>query len=118
MVHCANVEKFTHKEQLSKMRNRWNEIKVPVIYFQGKNDNLIYTTNALFARKQITQSESLSIRMIPNRGHLLVYDEAPRIKKAMIEMLQLSTVYYANQQPGHGNGEGKLSRVEAKTLVQ
>jgi pimeloyl-ACP methyl ester carboxylesterase len=94
MLHSANVEKFTHEAELLKMENRWNEIEVPVIYFQGKNDDLIYTTNALFAKKNITNSESLSIRMIPNRGHLLVYDEATRIKTALVEMLGLSEKYY------------------------
>jgi hypothetical protein len=32
--------------------------------------------------------------MIPNRGHLLVYNEAKRIKTAIVEMLGLSQKYY------------------------
>jgi pimeloyl-ACP methyl ester carboxylesterase len=95
-LHSANVEKFTHKAELMKMKDRWNEIEVPVIYYQGKNDDLIYTSNALFAKQKITNSQSLSIRMIPERGHLLVYDEAKRIKAGIAEMLLLSGKYYAN----------------------
>lgn len=95
MLHSANIEKFTHEAELRKMQYRWHEIKVPVIYFQGKNDDLIYTTNALFAQNKITQSQSLSIRMIPNRGHLLIYDEAKRIKSAIRELIGLSEKYYA-----------------------
>lgn len=94
-VHSANVEKFTHEAELRKMENRWGQIKVPVIYFQGKNDDLIYTSNAFFAKKHLTNCQSLSIRMIPNRGHLLVYDEATRIKKGMVELLGLSERFYA-----------------------
>jgi pimeloyl-ACP methyl ester carboxylesterase len=108
MLHSANVEKFTHEEQLEKMRNRWNEIKVPIIYFQGKNDDLIYTSNALFAKKEITQSKSLSIRMIPNRGHLLVFDEEKRIKAAILEMMELSETYYAENRSSQGKWEAQV----------
>ncbi|MCU0404130.1 MAG: alpha/beta hydrolase [Chitinophagaceae bacterium] len=103
MLHSANVEKFTHEAELMKMKNRWDEIKVPVIYFQGKNDDLIYTTNALFAKKRITGSQSLSIRMIPNRGHLLVFDEEKRIKSALYEMIGLSEKFYAENRVKQGN---------------
>ena len=108
MLHSANVEKFSHEEELLKMQNRWNEIKVPVIYFQGKNDDLIYTSNARFAKKRITKSQSLSIRMIPNRGHLLVHDEAKRIKSAIFEMAILSEKYYAENRLNQSEWEASV----------
>lgn len=108
MLHSANIEKFSHKAQLKIMQKRWREIKVPVIYFQGKNDDLIYTSNAVFAKKYITKSEKLSIRMIPNRGHLLVYDEAKRIKSAMLEMMQLSERYYTAHRSEQSEYEASL----------
>lgn len=95
MLHSANVEKFTHQAQLEAMQDRWDEIQVPVIYYQGQKDDLVYTTNADFAREKITQTPSLSIRMIPNRGHLLVYDEARRIKQGILEMIQLAQQQHA-----------------------
>ncbi len=110
MLHSANVEKFTHEAELIKMKNRWSEIKVPVIYFQGKNDDLIYTSNARFAIQNITNSESLSIRMIPNRGHLLVYDEAKRIKTGIVEMLGLSEKYYAENRMNQAGWKATLTR--------
>jgi pimeloyl-ACP methyl ester carboxylesterase len=108
MLHSANVEKFTHESELRKMQNRWDEIKVPVIYFQGKNDDLIYTTNALFAKNKITKSQSLSIRMIPNRGHLLVFDEEKRIKSAIGEMMGLSEKFYAENRQRQSKWEASL----------
>ncbi len=108
MLHSANIEKFSHEAQLKVMQNRWKEIKVPVIYFQGKDDDLIYTTNAVFAKKYITKSQKLSIRMIPNRGHLLVYDEAKRIKSAMLEMMQLSESYYTAHRTEQSEYEASL----------
>lgn len=109
MLHSANVEKFSHAAELEKMRHRWNEINVPVIYFQGKNDDLIYTTNAIFAKKNITKSESLSIRMIPNRGHLLVFDEEKRIKTAIREMMNLSERFFTENRSTQGKWEAELS---------
>jgi len=98
MLHSANVEKFSHKEELEKMKNRWSEIEAPVIYIQGENDDLIYPTNAIFAKKHITNTNYLSVRMLPNRGHLLVFKEEKRIKRAMYEMMGLSEIFYASRQ--------------------
>lgn len=100
MLHSANVEKFSHHHQLEQMRHRWHEIEVPVIYLQGENDDLIYTSNALFAQKHITRAKMLSIRIIPNRGHLLIYDEATRIRKAIDEMLGQSAVFFTRHRHG------------------
>lgn len=102
MLHSANVEKFTHEAELRKMKDRWHELKVPVLYLQGKNDDLVYTTNAVFAKQKITQSQSLSIQMIPNRGHLLIFDEAKRIKAGVSEMLLLSKKFFATNLAAKG----------------
>ncbi len=118
MLHSANIEKFSHQEQLEKMRNRWKEIELPVTYFQGEKDDLIYTTNAIFAKKYITASERLSIRMIPNRGHLLVYDEAPRIKKAILEMMSLSESFYASRRAEQGRLQTQFENEELGNKVQ
>ena len=110
MLHSANIEKFSHKAQLKVMQKRWKEIKVPVIYFQGKNDDLIYTSNAIFAKKYITKSQNLSIRMIPNRGHLLVIAEAKRIKMALLEMMKLSESYYTAHRTEQSRYEASLQK--------
>jgi pimeloyl-ACP methyl ester carboxylesterase len=107
MLHSANVEKFTHEAELRKMKNRWHELKVPVLYLQGKNDDLVYTSNAVFAKQKITQSQYLSIQMIPNRGHLLIFDEAKKIKADVMEMLLLSKKFFA----GNLMAKGKLAAI-------
>lgn len=110
MLHSANVEKFSHHHQLEQMRHRWHEIEVPVIYLQGENDDLIYTSNALFAQKHITRAKMLSIRMIPNRGHLLIYDEATRIRKAIDEMLGQSAGFFARHRHGFADIAGQKAK--------
>lgn len=110
MIHSANVEKFTHKAELAKMVGRWSEIKIPVHYYQGTNDDLIYTSNAVFAKNNITKSEVLAIRMIPNRGHLLVYSEETLLRKGMFEMIELSKKYYASKQIQQSNWQASLTK--------
>ncbi len=90
MLQTANAEKIHHKEELSKMLPFWNNITAPVIYMQGDKDNLIYTTNAEFARKHLINTPFLDIEMIPNRGHLIAFSERESIKNKIIQMIDLA----------------------------
>ncbi len=93
MLQSANTEKMHHKQELQEMLPYWKNIKVPVIYLQGANDGLVYTTNAAFAKKELVNASSLEIEMIPNRGHLLAFSERPLIKSKIIKMIGLAKVY-------------------------
>jgi len=87
MLQSANQEKIHHKEELTKMLPLWPRIHVPVTYLQGANDELIYTSNADFARTHLTNVPSLDIQMIPGRGHLIAFAEKVRIRKAILDVL-------------------------------
>ena len=93
MFISANAEKLSHKKELEKMLPRWSEITVSVMYMQGENDGLLYPSNATFAKKKLVNASYLSIEMIPNRGHLIMYSERKRIKQRIIDMMELSTQY-------------------------
>ena len=100
MLHSANVEKFAHKTELTKMLPHWTSITQPVEYFQGEDDDLIYTTNAGFAKSKLVNTLSLNISLLPKRGHLIVFDEHTRIRKAIDDMLGKSTHFYAEKKSG------------------
>jgi pimeloyl-ACP methyl ester carboxylesterase len=87
MLQSANQEKIHHKEELTKMLPLWPRIHVPVAYLQGANDELVYTSNADFARTHLTNVPSLDIQMIPGRGHLIAFKEKARIRKAILDVL-------------------------------
>ena len=87
MLVSANREKVHHYEELSKMLPLWPHIHVPVIYLQGAEDELVFTSNAAFARTHLVNAASLDIRMIPGRGHLIAFKEKDRIAAAIREML-------------------------------
>jgi pimeloyl-ACP methyl ester carboxylesterase len=87
MLKTANKEKIHHKEELTKMLPLWSHIHVPVMYLQGQEDELVFTSNADFARTHLTNVPSLDIQMIPGRGHLIAFTEKNRIEKAILTML-------------------------------
>lgn len=87
MLQSANKEKLHHREDLDAMLNRWSSIHIPVSYLQGTNDELVYPSNAAFARTHLTGVSSLDIQMIPGRGHLIAFNEKDRITKAILDVL-------------------------------
>ncbi|HEY4286988.1 MAG TPA: alpha/beta hydrolase [Puia sp.] len=87
MLQTANTEKIHHKDELTKMLPLWDRIHIPVIYLQGREDELVDTSNATFAREHLTKVPFLDIRMIPGRGHLIAFAEKDRIEKAILELL-------------------------------
>ena len=87
MLQSANQEKIHHKEELTKMLPLWPRIHVPVAYLQGAHDELVYTSNADFARTHLTNVPSLDIQMIPGKGHLIAFSEKARIRKAILDVL-------------------------------
>jgi pimeloyl-ACP methyl ester carboxylesterase len=93
MLQSANTEKLHHREELEKMLPLWKNIHVPVIYMQGANDGLVYTTNLPFARKQMVNVPYIETNLVPNRGHLLVHPEKNLIEQKIIEMMGLVKKY-------------------------
>lgn len=87
MFQSANTEKLAHKEQLQKMLPYWKNIRIPVTYLQGENDELIYTSNLSFARKYLINVPSLDIRIFKNRPHFMLFTERETIKNKILEML-------------------------------
>jgi pimeloyl-ACP methyl ester carboxylesterase len=112
MIHSANVEKLSHEQQLRNMLPLWKNITAPVIYFQGDQDELIYTSNAAFAQSHLVNSQCLTVKMLPNLGHLIAFKAKGEITKAITEMTGLATHYYASRTDGPQRLEAK-----AKTVV-
>lgn len=97
MLQSANTEKIHHGAELTKMLPYWSNIKVPVIYLQGANDELVYTTNAKFAQTHLTNVPYLSIDMIPGKGHLIAFSEKNKIEGAIVKMLDLAKLNIAGK---------------------
>ena len=85
----ANTEKMHHKAELEKMLPYWKNIRVPVIYLQGENDNIVDTSNAGFARQQLVNAPSLDIEFIKDREHRLAQFEWPKIRASIMRMYEM-----------------------------
>ncbi|MBL7732243.1 MAG: alpha/beta hydrolase [Chitinophagaceae bacterium] len=88
LFRSANTEKYYHKEELEKMLPYWKNIRVPVYYLQGTEDEIVDTSNASFAREQLVNVPSLEIKMLPGRRHRLAQFEWPAIKHAILSTFE------------------------------
>jgi uncharacterized protein len=91
IFQSANTEKLHHKAELTKMLPLWANIRVPVIYLQGSKDELVYTTNADFARKHLVNAPFLEVKMIPGMGHLIAFSNKHSVEEAILEMVGMVT---------------------------
>lgn len=90
IFRSANTEKVHHKAELEKMLPFWKDIRVPVMFLQGENDDIVDTTNAGFARKHLVNVPHLGIEKIPGRAHRLAQFEWPRIRNAILTVYEMA----------------------------
>jgi pimeloyl-ACP methyl ester carboxylesterase len=94
LFRSANTEKVHHKKELEKMLPYWKNIRVPVVFIQGENDDIVDTSNATFAREHLINSPWLDIRFIRNRAHRLAQFEWPALRQGVLDVYN-----YINKQP-------------------
>ena len=90
IFRSANTEKVHHRKELEKMLPLWKDIRVPVMFLQGENDDIVDTSNAGFARQHLINVPHLSIEMIPGREHRLAQFEWPRIRNAILTVYDMA----------------------------
>ncbi len=90
IFRSANTEKIHHREELEKMLPYWKNIRVPVMYLQGENDNIIDTSNAGFARQRLINAPYLDIHFFKNRQHRLAQFEWPAIRASIMKIYELA----------------------------
>lgn len=97
IIRSPNTEKVHHKKELEDMLPYWKNLRVPVYYLQGANDDIVDTSNASFAREQMINVPSLEIQFLPNRAHRLAQFEWGAIKKAILNIYDKAGVRSKNQ---------------------
>lgn len=89
MIQSANTEKLAHKKELTKMLPLWKNIHVPVFYLQGDKDELIDTTNASFAKRQLVNAPFLHIEFIKGQPHFIAYTAERQIKQRILTLYDM-----------------------------
>ncbi len=88
MFRTANAEKLEHKAELNKMLPDWNKIKAPVIMIQGLADELVYPSNILFLKKQLSQT-NVKIYAVRDQEHFLSWPQKKLITASIFEMMEM-----------------------------
>ncbi|RYY62736.1 MAG: alpha/beta hydrolase [Chitinophagaceae bacterium] len=86
IFRSANTEKIHHREELEKMLPYWKNIRVPVTFLQGENDNIVDTSNAGFARTHLINAPYLDINFVKDREHRLAQYEWPAIRDNILKV--------------------------------
>lgn len=86
IFRSANTEKVYHRGELEKMLPLWQNIRVPVVYVQGENDDIVDTSNAGFARRQLVHVPFLDVRFVKERYHRLAQFEWPTIRESIMKV--------------------------------
>ena len=89
----ANREKLSHHRQLEKMKPLWDQIISPTIILHGTADSLIYPSNALFAKKHLTNAQSAELLMLQDRGHDLLWNKQELLVASLMKLLGDSTYH-------------------------
>ena len=82
----SNDEIYQLQPQLYNMVPRWKEIKCPVIFIQGKKDQLVDPGNAGFAKKMMINT-SVEIVMKDDMNHFVPWSDPELIRAAIIKLL-------------------------------
>jgi len=89
ILRVASEEKFSHEDELIKMLPYWEQLDKPIIYVQGEEDDLIYTSNASFIEEYASNVPFLKVVMIPNQPHFLAIPQKDLLAESIVEMLDL-----------------------------
>lgn len=84
----SNEEIIPLKQQLENMLPDWANIRIPTVVIQGDKDNLVPKENADFTAKMLAHNPNVTIDVIENQNHFILWSEQARITNHIIEMIK------------------------------
>lgn len=88
ILRVANDEKLHHRQALEDIQGGWDRIKARIIMLHGNADELIYFSNAEFARKHLVNALSFKLIPVEGIGHTLMWDRPELIKQSLLDLLK------------------------------
>ncbi len=83
----AGDEKFTHVEELIKLKDIWKEVKVPVIHIHGTKDIVVPFENLNFSVKAFNQ-QYLDTIVLEKENHFLPWKRYQLVKKELLKLVE------------------------------
>ena len=87
-LRVSDDEKSTHVDELTKMKNDWKEIKIPIHYYHGTKDWIVPYENMAFIKKY-ANDKLLIVKTIDKGGHMIVFNNYDMIKEDLLEVVRI-----------------------------
>lgn len=84
----ANAEKLSHEAALKEIEADWHKVKANVTIFHGKQDSLIYFSNALYAQKKLVNAKRVDLIAVEDGVHGMLWSKTELVKKTMLKALK------------------------------
>ncbi len=82
----AAKEKMSHREDLSKFEDHWNQNKNQILSIHGNTDWIVPYENSLFLQRQFP-GKQFKLITVDDAGHELVWSHKELIKKELLKLL-------------------------------
>jgi len=83
----ANEEKLSHRNELEKMEPFWSRIDAKCVILHGDQDELVYPSNAMYAKSNLINASIINLKLITGRGHDLTWTERNLIIDSILSLL-------------------------------
>lgn len=88
-LRVCNQEIIPLKEELLDIEREWSQIDIPIRIIQGEADNLVPQGNAFFAKEAMFNNDEVSVRIIEDGNHFILWSEIPIIIEETKGLLDL-----------------------------
>lgn len=86
-LRVCNQEILPLKKELKKMMPMWEKVDAEVTVIQGTKDKLVPMGNAYFAEKMLVNSPKVTIDMVEEGNHFILWSEQERVTNAILVMM-------------------------------
>ncbi len=86
-LRACNQEIIPLKRELQQMEKGWPSITTPTTIIQGMDDKLVPMGNATFAKNAMQNNPKVTVIMLENENHFILWTKKDLIKKELLKML-------------------------------
>jgi pimeloyl-ACP methyl ester carboxylesterase len=89
VLRTANAEKLTHLSALNEVRFLYQKIDCQVFILHGKNDRLIYPTNATYMQQCLISADSVALKTQKGGHRAIIWKDDLSLKQFILEQMRL-----------------------------
>ena len=86
LLRLANDEKLAHRQALEALLPDWPKIRANITMLHGQQDDLVYPTNVIFAKKQLVNARVKQF-LLPDNRHDIVFNKREYMTDILLDIL-------------------------------